>query len=103
MSGRVGHESPPDTENRDCQLEHGDHGHRERGQMVKVVTKTTLHAQDDELEYWLSRPMSERIAAVEILRQRVYGGGDGTRQGLQRVVNIIHRSPESVPDDRNLQ
>jgi hypothetical protein len=60
--------------------------------LVRVATKSTLHEQPDDLEYWLGVPMSERVAAVEILRQRVFGGVHGARQGLQRVCCVIHRS-----------
>lgn len=60
--------------------------------MVRVVEKSTVKNQVDDLAYWLGRPIAERIGAVEILRRRVYGGTDGTRQGLQRVCRVIHRS-----------
>jgi hypothetical protein len=40
------------------------------------------------LEYWLSRPPKERLAAVEFLRRQVYG--DLPR--LQRVVRVVKRS-----------
>lgn len=62
---------------------------RDHSNMVKVVNKTSLHEQQDDIAYWLSVSPAERIAAVEILRQRVFGGADGTRQGLQRVCRII--------------
>ncbi len=54
----------------------------------KVVQK---HHMDDyseirqNLEYWLSRPPEERIAAVEELRREVYR--DSHR--LQRVVRVM--------------
>ncbi|MCX6535761.1 MAG: hypothetical protein NT119_04300 [Actinobacteria bacterium] len=64
---------------------------RHNGQMALVVNRVKLHEGDSELEYWLSREPAERIAAVEIIRQRVFGGADETRQGLQRVCRIIRR------------
>ena len=64
---------------------------RRDGQMALVVNRVKLHEGDSELEYWLSREPAERIAAVEIIRQRVFGGADETRQGLQRVCRIICR------------
>lgn len=64
---------------------------RRNGQMVLVVNRVKLHEGDSELRYWLSRDPAERIAAVEIIRQRVFGGTDETRQGLQRVCRIIRR------------
>ena len=64
---------------------------RRNGQMALVVNRSSLHEGDSELQYWLSRDPAERIAAVEIIRQRVFGGTDETRQGLQRVCRIIRR------------
>lgn len=64
---------------------------RRNGQMALVVNRVKLQEGDSELEYWLSRDPAERIAAVEIIRQRVFGGTDETRQGLQRVCRIICR------------
>ena len=64
---------------------------RRNGQMALVVNRVKLHEGDSELEYWLSRDPAERIAALEIIRQRVFGGADEARQGLQRVCRIIRR------------
>ncbi len=60
--------------------------------MARVVMKSSVSCQADEVQYWLSVPMPERVAAVEVLRQRMFGGQNGTRQGLQRVCRIIHRT-----------
>ena len=65
---------------------------RELGNMSLTVSKTSLHDQQDEISYWLGVSPAERIAAVEVLRKRVFGGADGTRQGLQRVCRIIPRT-----------
>jgi hypothetical protein len=64
---------------------------RRNGQMALVVNRVNLRKGDSELQYWLSRDPAERIAAVEIIRQRIFGGTDETRQGLQRVCRIIRR------------
>ena len=64
---------------------------RRNGQMALVVNRVKLYEGDSELEYWLSRDPAERIAAVEIIRQRLFGGTDEARQGLQRVCRIICR------------
>ena len=64
---------------------------RRNGQMALVVNRVALREKDSELQYWLSRDPAERIAAVEIIRQRIFGGTDETRQGLQRVCLIIRR------------
>jgi hypothetical protein len=64
---------------------------RRNGQMALVVNRVKLQEGDSELQYWLSRDPAERIAAVEIIRQRVFGGTDEARQELQRVCRIICR------------
>jgi hypothetical protein len=64
---------------------------RRDGQMALVVNRVKLHEGDSDLEYWLSRDPAERIAAVEIIRRRIFGGTDEARQGLQRVCRIICR------------
>ena len=60
--------------------------------MKAVVNKTTLHDEPDEIAYWLTRPVAERIAAVEVLRQRAYGYNADTRAGIQRVARVADRS-----------
>jgi hypothetical protein len=41
---------------------------------------------DDSLEYWLSRPVEERLRALELLRRTFYG--DRAGEGLQRVIEV---------------
>lgn len=56
-----------------------------------VARLTTLHAADDDardLAYWLSRPMAERIAAVEALRKPVLEALPLDQQRLQRVYRV---------------
>lgn len=65
---------------------------RPDSKMVRVVTKLSLSDDQNDVAYWLSLSASQRISAVEILRQRVFGGVDGTRQGLQRVCRIVSRA-----------
>jgi hypothetical protein len=48
------------------------------GHTKKAVNRASLHDEPDEIAYWLTRLVTERVAAVEILRQRVFGGSDGT-------------------------
>ena len=60
--------------------------------MERVVSRSSVSGQQDEIEFWLKKPMTERVAAVEVLRQRLFGGTDAARQGLQRVCRIVHRS-----------
>ena len=60
--------------------------------MVRVVAKSSVQTQSDDLTYWRTIPIAQRVAVVEVLRQRMFGENNGTRQGLQRVCRIIHRS-----------
>ncbi len=63
---------------------------------MEVMIRRTAHKhrQDADfeikqnLEYWLSRPPRERLAAVDLLRRQMYG--DTGR--IQKVVRIVHRS-----------
>jgi hypothetical protein len=60
--------------------------------MIRKVVQ--IHCMDkyseirQNLEYWLSRPPEERIAAVEELRREVYG--DSHR--LQRVARVVQQA-----------
>jgi hypothetical protein len=42
---------------------------------------------DDAVEYWLSRPVEERLRALELLRRTSYGYTSAT-EGLQRVLEV---------------
>jgi hypothetical protein len=59
--------------------------------MALVVTRSTLGSEDDDVLYWLRTSMIDRLAAVEVLRQRMIGGEGETRYGLQRVCRIVRR------------
>ena len=69
---------------------------KQAGIIIRLMIRKTVqkHRLDKDfeikqnLEYWLSRPPEERLAAVEFLRRQVYG--DLPR--LQRVVRVIKRS-----------
>jgi len=61
-------------------------------EMKVVVNRIDLHEPEHDVKYWLSRSIEERISAVEILRRRVYGTGRADREGIQKVVTVIHRS-----------
>jgi hypothetical protein len=43
---------------------------------------------DDALEYWLSRPVEERLRALERLRRICYGEA-ATSAPLQRVLEVV--------------
>ena len=57
----------------------------------KIVQKHDLDnfsEIEENLEYWLSRPPEERLAAVDALRHQYYG--DSHR--LQRVARVIQQA-----------
>jgi hypothetical protein len=62
--------------------------------MDRVIRK--IHRKNEtaaDLAYWLSRPMAERIGAVEVLRQQALGSKEGldAEQRLQRVCRVAQR------------
>jgi hypothetical protein len=50
-----------------------------------------LTEPDDALVYWLTRPVEERLQAVELLRTTFYGASAG--EGLQRVLEVAQLTP----------
>ena len=58
--------------------------------MKLAVSKTTLHDSEDEILSWMTRPSEERVAAVEVLRQGLYGSNRDPGSRLQRVGRVIH-------------
>ena len=59
--------------------------------IAKVVRKTTVRTANDDardLAYWLSRPVHERLAAVEELRRPVMEALPIAEQRLQRVYRV---------------
>lgn len=56
--------------------------------IARVVRKRRLHDSDhaDELRYWLSRTVEERIEQVTKLRSEAYGFDDTQAHGVARVV-----------------
>jgi len=47
--------------------------------------------KSDEKSYWLSKTPAERLQAVELMRQIIYGYDPSTTR-LQRVLEIAQRS-----------
>jgi hypothetical protein len=56
--------------------------------MERVVVRTTLRTAPSDLDYWLSRPVEERIAAVEKLRSDAMTGRPDAEQRLQGVCRV---------------
>ena len=50
----------------------------------------SLFDQSDDKEYWLSKTPQERLEAVELMRQIIYGY-DPSTTGLQRILEITQR------------
>jgi len=64
----------------------------------KTVSKHRLEASleiKQNLQYWLSRPPEERLAAVDSLRAQIYG--DNLR--LKRVVHVISRDKKALEEE----
>ena len=56
------------------------------------ITVARLTDPDDAVEYWLSRPVEERLRALELLRRTFYGD-PGASGGLQRVLEVAQLEP----------
>jgi hypothetical protein len=52
----------------------------------------SLFDESDEKEYWLSRTPYERLEAVELMRQIIYGY-DPSSARLQRILAIARLTP----------
>jgi len=46
-----------------------------------------LDAQDDDLAYWLARSVDDRLEAIEVQRQVIYGYDPATDR-LRRVLEV---------------
>ena len=59
--------------------------------IARVVRKCRLHDSDhaDELQFWLSRTVEERIEQVTKLRSEAYGFDDTKAHGVARVVTTF--------------
>lgn len=53
-----------------------------------VFSVSDLDNPPDDRAYWLSRPPEERLAAMEFLRQMVYGYDPATAR-VERVLEIV--------------
>ena len=52
------------------------------------VVVAGLHDASDERDFWLSKTPSERLAALELMRQVIYGYDPSTTR-LQRVLSVV--------------
>ena len=62
---------------------------RSHRMIEKVITIASLDEDTSrqDLAYWLSRPSEERLAAVELLRERVFD----LPQRIERILEIAER------------
>jgi hypothetical protein len=67
------------------------YGTRANGVMALVVARSDLHDGGDDVSYWLTRSPEERIAAVEVLRRRMFGSSNEPGSRLQRVCNVTKK------------
>jgi hypothetical protein len=51
---------------------------------------TTLSEAPDDAAFWLTKPAAERLAALELMRQIMYGY-DPTTTRLQRILTVAQR------------
>ncbi len=60
--------------------------------MEKTIKIVSLKKPPSDYQYWISKPISERLDAIEILRQQYLELNRHAHQGLQRVCRIIKQT-----------
>ena len=58
----------------------------------RVVKITTNKEQPSDYQYWLTRPVCERIDAIEMLRQAYLNNQSDVPQRLQRVYRVTQQT-----------
>lgn len=53
-----------------------------------VVVISDLHDDSNERDYWLGKTPAERLRALELMRQVIYGYDPSTAR-LQRVLSVL--------------
>jgi hypothetical protein len=73
--------------------------------MDGVITLLSFEQEETDnsyLEYWLSRPAEERLEEVDRLRREFAALSnmslDGFREGLPRILLVIERGEDWLPD-----
>lgn len=56
-----------------------------------AVAVYRMGGEPDDRAYWLSRPVAERLAAVELLRAHHHGWTDDALPRLPRVLRVVQR------------
>ncbi len=57
-----------------------------------VLTVASLHEPSDENDYWHGQTPEARLAALELMRQVMYGDYSSTDR-LQRLLTVAQREP----------
>lgn len=60
--------------------------------MEKTLRIVSLREQPNDYAYWISKPVSDRIDAVEILRNQYINFRKDVEPRLQRVCRIIKQA-----------
>lgn len=61
--------------------------------MEKVIRKYKLGEEPNDLEFWLTKSETERLSALESLRDLyIKLVNNGSKPGFQRVYTVIKRS-----------
>jgi len=60
--------------------------------MERVVTKKRVADPDTPWRYWVTRPVAERLQAVEDLRREHHGWSHGAEPRLPRIFAIVRRT-----------
>lgn len=57
--------------------------------IARVVVKKTMSDADSDLDFWLSRPVEERLAALVEMRREFEGWTVETEPGLPRTARVL--------------
>jgi hypothetical protein len=57
----------------------------------KTITISSVYTESDEVAYWHSKTPQERMEAIEVMRQIIYGYDPATTR-LQRVLEITEQA-----------
>lgn len=57
--------------------------------MLKIITKTQIHEQQNDFNYWQTQSYQDRLAALEQIRQEYHQWKYNAEPRLQRVYRII--------------
>jgi hypothetical protein len=59
----------------------------------KAVKITTNKTQTSDYQYWITRPVQERLDAIELLRQSYLSFHRDVPQRLQRIYRVTQQKP----------